>query len=123
MAGRFLPSVFISVHSRFPTEVTNPQEACHHKLGLTVDKPPTYERIEGSIGSEDTLRLGCAELGGSKRLELSRFCSAGRGEGLVSLSRKRDSQSLLAPSLHIAMGDRREGRLQVIDRRLNNGRR
>jgi hypothetical protein len=65
MAGRFLPSVFISVHSRFPTEVTNPQEACHHKLGLTVDKPPTYERIEGSIGSEDTLPIlgGCRHRG------------------------------------------------------------
>jgi hypothetical protein len=33
MAGQFVPSVFIRVHSRFPTEVTNFQEACHHELG------------------------------------------------------------------------------------------
>ncbi len=50
MADRFVPSVFISVHSRFPTKVTHLQEACHDRLGRTVDKPPTHERIEGRTG-------------------------------------------------------------------------
>jgi hypothetical protein len=42
----------ISVYPRsfavpHPSTVTHLQEARHHKLGRTVDKPPMYERIEG----------------------------------------------------------------------------